>query len=847
MRLTEIDLQGYGEFLDAPAAFRCTQYHLPTTWDYVYTNGNILLRIHHDGNGYLQLAPPSGPALFRQEQGQSAPSMFVWILSEAQGQRETFSNFWLPTIPLVEPSIEPEEYSCTFSPEKVLYRVRNSNLVVETELWVPPSDRAVVMSVAIANAGNEPKNIVVMPVLKPHMTAFSLAPWNIPHHYQTASFCQVNGIPTFWFQCRDPGGEPARRWYAAAVSDLDAAAFEVSANRFIGKGDWHSPEAVWHGTLARRLVGGELPDYGDITRENSIIAQPPLAALERDISLAPGARFDFTFVFGELAHNGDGRLPPQSQVKKLSRYLDPGVRAQALQELSTRYAKLFTIRSLNTPDECLNRYVGEFLPLQLLWVSLLDRGWPTGMRGTRDAAQDATGMVPLDRELARDRLLEILACQRSDGWFLRQYSTAGPKGKHDARPYVDSGLWVGELLHEYLCYTRDFAILDEELGWLDIDNPATVLDHTLRLLRYYIAPENIGEHGLCKIRGGDWNDSINRAGLEGRGESVMVSCQAVLGLEQATELLEYLVEIGYPEHLLAQAEELRAAAQDLRANLLEHALNHLGYFNGVFTDAGQWVFSPHDPDGQSRLNVPVNSFAIIAGLLDASSRDRIFDAIDALKGPHGWRLFYPPIGDPPIDKLGRIGQGDLLGGLSENGSVYNHGSHGFLGRAAWTAGRGTMLHQILRYMFSYDQQAHPVDVAKTAPYAVVNKWEEAPGFDGQGGATFLSGSISTALRNCYQGMAGFRPGLRHLVIDPCIPADWEGIGADVRFLGGRYHLQIRSPEHVEYGVVSLKLDGQPIDCRYHDSHLGRTVAAIPVADLRVGEDHVIEVLLGRQS
>ncbi len=844
MRLTDIDLHGYGEFLDAPAAFRCARYHLPTVWDYVYTNGSTLLRIQHDGSSYLQLHPPSGPALFRQERGQSAPSMLVWILSETQGQREAFTNFWVPTIPLVEPATEPDEYSCAFSPEMALYRVLNSNLVVETELWVPPSDSAIVMTVTIANAGNERKDVVVMPVLKPHLAAFSLAPWYVPHHYQTAAFCRLNETPTFWFQCRDPGGEPARRSYAGAVCDLDPAAFEVSADRFIGKGDWNSPEAVWDGALALRASGSELLNYGEVTRENSIIAQPPLAALEQGVSLAPGAKFEFAFVFGELSQKGDGKLPPESEVGGLARYLDPAAREQALHELSTRYAKLFAIRSLKTPDECLNRYVGEFLPLQLLWVSLLDRGWPSGMRGTRDAAQDATGAVPLDPELARTRLLEILACQRSDGWFLRQYSTAGPSGEHDARPYVDSGLWVEELLREYLCYTRDFAILDEELGWLDAAPQATVLEHTLRLFGYYKAPENIGEHGLCKIREGDWNDSINRAGLEGRGESVMVSCQAVLGLEQMTELLEYLVETGYPQELLGQAEELRAAAQDLRNNLLAHALNDLGYFNGVFTDAGQWVFSPHDPDGQSRLNVPVNSFAIIAGLLDASGRDRIFTAIDALKGPHGWRLFYPPIGESPIEKLGRTGQGDLPGGLSENGTVYNHGSHGFLGRAAWTAGHGTMLQEILRYMFSYDQQAHPIDVAKTAPYAVVNKWQETPGFDGQGGATFLSGSISTALRNCYQGMVGFRPGLRHLVIDPCIPADWEGMAAHVRFLGGRYDIRVHNPAGVECGVVGLKLDGQPVDCRYHDARLGRVVAAIPISDLSPREDHTIEAVLG---
>jgi hypothetical protein len=43
-------------------------------------------------------------------------------------------------------------------------------------------------------------------------------------------------------------------------------------------------------------------------------------------------------------------------------------------------------------------------------------------------------------------------------------------------------------------------------------------------------------------------------------------------------------------------------------------------------------------------------------------------------------LFHPPIEGPPIGKLGRIGQGDLAPGLGENGTSYNHGSYGFIGR-----------------------------------------------------------------------------------------------------------------------------------------------------------------------
>jgi cellobiose phosphorylase len=324
----------------------------------------------------------------------------------------------------------------------------------------------------------------------------------------------------------------------------------------------------------------------------------------------------------------------------------------------------------------------------------------------------------------------------------------------------------------------------------------------------------------------------------------MVSCQAVLGLEQAAELFDYVSEEGRGTPLAAVGRRFLAGAARLRGNLLKHALNRLGYFNGVFNDAGKWVFSPRDPDGRKRVNGPVNSFAVISGVASGKLRDKAFDALNQLKGPNGWRLFYPGIGDPPISNLGRIGSGDKSPGLSENGTPYNHGSHGFLGRAAWSGGRGTMLHKILRYTFSYDQQAHPVEVSKTAPYAVVNHWKEAVGLEGVGGDTFLSGTISTALRNCYQGMVGFRPGLRELVIDPVIPAGWDGLGAEVQFLGGRWTIKVRNPRHAECGVKELRLDGKRHEIFRKDARLERRVAVIPISELKPGAQHVVEAMLG---
>ena len=843
MDLTKIDLRGYGHFTPDAATFECTRFHLPASWDYVYANPQALLRIQHHGGGYLQMDPPGGLALFRVERGQTGPSFFTWLIPDGT-PGAAFSNFWQPNPQGSAPGLEPDEYTCRFAPDAARYHLRHGPWVVDTEIWVPCEGQTLVTTVRVANTGAEARTLTVMPVLKPHVAPFSLAPWDVPHIYQTCAFCHVDGKAAFWIEARNPDGIAAKRVRAALVTDLGPEAFEVSADEFIGKGAWHVPQAAWSGTLARAI-----PDqgwkYGAATPENSVVGRPPVMALARKVTLAPGQSFEFTQVLGQLAPTTGGELPPVTEIRKLMRLLPAEARAKALTQLQKRYAHLFSLRSMTTPDAALNRYVNEFLPLQLYWVNLLDRGWPTGMRGTRDAAQDSTGIIPLDADLARRRLIELFATQRADGWFLRQYSTEGRLGTHDYRDYVDSGLWVWELLWEYICYTRDFAILKLKLGWLDGEKPAPVLEHAVRLLQYYLKPANRGEHGLCKIRAGDWNDSVNAAGLEGRGESGMVTCQAILALEQAVELCALLgakyKDAGWKPALQRQ---FAAAAKTFRAQMLRHALNSAGFFNAVFNDAGKWIFSPKDPDGRSRINGPANSFAVIAGLVTGPERDKLLQLLDTLKGPHGWRLFYPALGHPPIAKLGRIGAGDLAPGLCENGCPYNHGSQGFLGRAAWTAGQGGKLHEILRYMFPYDQQAHPIDVAKTAPYGVVNHWKEAPGLEGAGGETFLSGSISTSIRNCYQGLLGFRPGLQELVIDPCLPAGWEKVSGQVPFLGSAYTLEISNPKGVECGVSALRLDGKPAGAPRFDPRLGREVWALPLSGLKAGARHRLEVTLG---
>jgi cellobiose phosphorylase len=417
----------------------------------------------------------------------------------------------------------------------------------------------------------------------------------------------------------------------------------------------------------------------------------------------------------------------------------------------------------------------------------------------------------------------MFSCQRFDGWFPREYSAIGRLGTHDLRPYVDAGNWALEFLHAYLCYTKDFGLLSAPLAWMDRDDEDTVLTHALRALEYYLAPQNIGEHGLCKLGEGDWLDSVNRAGVKGRGESVMATNQTIISITLMSEILSHLKTLCAAP---ANADELMANWSGRRAelirNLRAHAFNAAGYFNSNFNDDGVWLFSDRDPDGEKRISAMGNCWSIASGAA-GDLTDSVLKNLESLKASQGYRLFWPPMGKVPIPNVGRAGTGDTLPGRSENGNVYNQGSQGFRGRALAVAGKGDLLFDVLQWMLPYDQDRHPVASVMTPPYAVVNVWQELPPFKNRGGMTFLTGSIAYALRLAYDWMLGIRPRVASLAIDPCVPSLLTSLSASFRYLGHPVELAIRNPNGAQAGAKSMTLNGRPVTTTYKDPFSGRIV------------------------
>lgn len=796
----------YGYFDSEPGCYCITRKNVPTSWDYLYKNERLLMLVDQNGPVKAQIDPPSGIVVFRREAQQNCSPWLVWM-SSPQFKDGAFTNFFRPSMSGQNPAIEPDAYQTRYTPYQAVYTLTNQGVKTTTTFTIHPGKPAIVMRFSIESQHSKPISVNVFPTLRLYANPAQLAPWDQPEWYLKTSFFKHRKYG-FLTQLMNMNAQPNKRaYFVTAFSSEAIAGSEVYCEKFIGQGAFENPQSI-HDNNLTVSPGSALP-FGTLDAHNSACCFPQINAVHYPVSLQPGQAWSFTQVVSLLPNGPEGTLPGSAELEEALRLTEDTEFTQCINTQKKRYERLVTHRSIRTGLSDFDNYVNHWLPLQQDWICSLDRGWPSGMRGSRDSANDFTAMVPLDASASANAILLLMECQRSDGWFPRQYSALGRTGKHDLRGHVDAGCWVIELLYEYLCWTKDFDLLKKEVLWLDSETPSSVLEHAIRALEYFITPANLGEHGLCKIGEGDWNDAVNLAGLKGRGESVMVSGQTVIALTQFSEVLSHLKTSGFKTgiNLSALLDQYQKAKQDLTENLRKHAFNSDGYFNSVFNDDGRWIFSPTDPDGRRRVSGPANWYAIASGVADAKMTQSILRQLDYLKCSEGYRLFYPPFDSKPIPTVGRISTGDQPVGVFENGTAYNQGSHGFLARALTAANQGDLLFDAIQYMLPYNQDIHPVSRTLTAPYAVVNTWLLVPGYEGRGGRTFLTGTISMALRAVYSWMLGIQPTLTGILIDPCMPRHLKTVRASFEYQGKTFELEI---DNRQSGTLEVHLDSQKV-------------------------------------
>ena len=98
-------------------------------------------------------------------------------------------------------------------------------------------------------------------------------------------------------------------------------------------------------------------------------------------------------------------------------------------------------------------------------------------------------------------------------------------------------------------------------------------------------------------------------------------------------------------------------------------------------------------------------------------------------------------------------------------------------------------------------------------YGQFTEGKASPNF-GRSHVHWLTGTASTVMVGCVEGILGMRPDFYGLHIAPSIPKAWDGFEIEKDFRGCHLHIVVKNPDHVESGCRSLLVNGQAVEGDY---------------------------------
>lgn len=755
--------ENYGKFSKKPGGYRIEKLPEAGNYEYIYKNDEILVKVDQYGIITAQINPPVGEAVFKREEREVGSPVKAYF---SDGE-SVFNNFDV---------LRADKLTIDFLPEKSIYRLTFGKTEVVTELFVTEKNKRFVMNVTVKNLGEQVKEYSILKCAFPYLNELLMAPWDKPEWYTRTEYLKdKNAFLTTKYSV---AGKKEERRYLTIVSNDETNNRELSLERLTA--------------LTKNF--SVIPDKVGGVTEDTLYAFKQCVSTLATVNLKGGESYSFTQVFAVT----DDEKKIVENIENSVKYFDSTVQKAEEEKLAEKHAELFSVRTVKTGDPDFDSFVNGFLPLEMYWVSSLDRGWPTGMRGVRDAANDFEGMLCYDKQMCKGVIENIFSKQRSDGWYPRQVPF-GAGTKFDLREFVDSACFFTEYVYDYLAYTGDYFILENKYGYYDCETQESGLTHLKKGMDYLLSDDALGVHGLVKMRGGDWLDCLSGAGKKGRGESVMVSCQLVM-------CLKYLVEILNKVGQVNEVEKYEKAGYRMK-NAINKAAFNGRFYNAVYTDNDTWLFSEKDEDGEERVYVPTNAYAVISGVASGKENE-IFNEIAKLKTSDGYKLFSKPLGGKFIDGIGKMGTGDFQPYFAENGSVYNHGSQCFLIRALAKAGRYEEISDVLGYALPLYADKHSPEKTCSAPYAITNCYHLVPSFYGRSGFSFLTGSVAMIERAVYSWVFGLNFALDNIVITPCVPKEYANAEITTPFNG--HNLTIK---YVGYGaqIEIAEISGKAFD------------------------------------
>ena len=573
------------------------------------------------------------------------------------------------------------------------------------------------------------------------------------------------------------------------LAGADVSSYCGDKEQFLGKyRGYGNPQGVASGDL------GNVLSYN----ENSC------GALSCSVTLAPGEEKTVAFVLGagtscEAAHILSSYGEPKKQTDK------------ELSCLAADWEKKLSRFQVNTPstefNTMLNTWNAYNCFMTFIWsraASFIYCGLRNGY-GYRDTVQDIQGIIHLAPEMAKEKIRFMLSAQVSNGGGLPLVKFTHCPGHEDTPDdpsyrqetghpayRADDALWLFPTVYKYIAETGDIAFLDEPIPFADKEE-GSVYEHLKRAIRFSL--ERLGPHGLPAGLHADWNDCLR---LGAKGESSFVAMQFYYALSIQKEFAGCR---GNMDDKAYFEEKQKEAGQ-----LIQKLCWDGDRFIRGYAENGERIGAAADPEANLWLNP--QSWAVISGLASPRQADAALSQVyERLNTEYGVLLMDPPYHSHSFDGALAVIYNQ---GTKENAGIFSQ-SQGWVILAESLMGHGERA-------FAYFMENAPsaqndrAEIRRLEPYCYGQFTEgRASKHPGRSHVHWLTGTASTMMVGCVEGILGIRPDLTGITLEPSIPKSWERLEIQKDFRGKRLHITIQNPDKRESGVKTLILNGRELE------------------------------------
>lgn len=854
----------YGHFDDDRLEYVIDRVDVPASWINYLGVEDWCTVINQNAGGYsfyrssqqgrVTRFRPNGVPLDR-------PGHYLYLRDDADG--DYWSASWQPVGKPLEPMVaEPDEAPATLRQAQgswgqaqgssATYRTRHGlsysvfessyrGIEASQRVFVPLGEDAEVWDVTLTNTADVPRTLSLFGYVEFSFHSVQIDNENFQMSLYASGADYADGVVEYDFHY-----EPWTYHYFTATAD--PVGFDTQRDSFLGAYRTETdPLAVERGECS-----GSQATTGN-----------HCGALHHRVMLAPGETTRLAYVLGYGRREVGARLR--------ATYADPAAVDAAIAELAAYWQRKRSVLALETPSAAMNTLLNTWTLLQaetcVVWsrfASFVEVGGRVGL-GYRDTAQDIMSVVHTNPAKVRQRIEELLHGQMSWGYGLHLFDpllfaenqrddipvgvklpTVVPGRASDlvhglADACSDDHLWLVPSVIEYVKETGDLDFLRQVVPFADSGlslveraevmgdaaerfdaAPATVYEHLRRAIEF--TAEQVGDNGIAKGLRADWNDCLNLGG----GQTALVS---FLHVWAANALAEAAGHLGRSD----EKERLEAISATVTEAVNRELWDGAWYLRG-YTGDGVKIGSAENPEG--RIFLEHMPWAVISGAAPAERGASAMDAVRShLASAYGTHLCWPSYTEVD-DTIGYVTR--VYPGVKENGAIFSHPN-------AWPIIAETVLGRGEAAMAYYDALApyhsnDAIEVRGAEPYVYAQfLYGRDHEWFGKAQNPWLTGTAGWMYTAATKYILGVRPDFDALVVDPCIPAEWDGFTVTRRWRRQTYHIEVRNRAHVSCGVASAELDGQAL-ATVRDAVTGRAVVRLPRgAD---GATHRVVVVLG---